>query len=204
MNFNSVLSLFLACSSSNAASTRRYNASTYKSNNASPVLSSCLECSDGFQVGNCSDTTQSDSANVTDPFLGPITNTTAFCLLYTEGTNGERITSTCICEEVTNATGSSQEAPGEKQNKVVIDALMTVLVYLAFPAFAILWCILYQKRRQDGMLNTIQHEADSDDARKQRKCVLDIMFPPSEGEKVGAPNVSRFVNNVPNNAGLTQ
>jgi hypothetical protein len=194
MNLNSVLSLLLACSSANAASTRRYNTPASKSNNAtaSPVLSSCLECRDGFQVSNCSDTTQSDSANVTDRFLGPITNATAFCLLYTEGTNGERITSACICEEVTNATGSSQEAPREKQNKDVSDALITVFVYIAFPAFAVLWCILYQKRRQDGMLNTIQHEADSDDARKQRECVLDIMFPPSEGEKVGAPHVSRF------------
>ena len=197
MNFNSVISFLLACSSANAASTRRYNAPTPISNyaTASPVLSSCLECRDGFRVSNCSHTTQPDSDNVTDQFLGPTTNATASCLLYTVGTNGENITGTCLCEEVTNATGDSQESPDDKKSKLVVDALITVLVYIAFPAVVILLCILCRKGHQAGTSSTIhhfQHEANSIDARKQRECVLEIMFHQSGGNKVGSPHVCCF------------
>ena len=193
MNPNTMISFFLACSSINAATTRNSKTptSTAHTTTAPPIFSSCLECKDGFRVSNCSDIAQRDYDNVTDQFWRQTMNATISCFLYTEGTNGEHITSTCICEEVTNTTGISQESPGERKKRGVLDTLITVLVYIAFPGFVILMFVLCRKRHHDGMSSTIHHfqnELDSDDARKQRECVLEIMFPSST--KVG---VSCFI-----------
>lgn len=203
MNFNSVISFLLACSSANSATTRNSNIPSSKSHNAtaSPVLSSCLECGDGYRLSTCSDTPQSDSDNGTDPFLGLTTNASVSCLLYTEGTNGANITRTCLCEKVTNGTGrGSQKIPGDKKGTLAVDALITVLSFIVFPASVILLCILCRKRHQAETSSTIhpfQHEADSNDVRKQRECVLEILFPPaSEGEKVGTLHVGCFLQSL--------
>lgn len=201
MNLISLFTYFLACSSASAASMRTVDPplkSRLPNITGSASVASCKICMDGFRVHRLrNEIVQLDNGRrLSCQFLEQAMNNNASCLYYTEGTNSERIRSTCTCEAVTNVTSRILESTDAQTVKGGIIATLTILlVYIAFPGLVILMIVLCRKRCQARAAAHPQHqESDSDNARKQRECALEIMFPPSQLEKVGTVRVPCLLN----------
>lgn len=201
MNLIALIYSLLSCSPAYAASMRNVDP-PFKSRvpkiTGSASLLSCKVCMDGFRVSRLrNEIVELDNGGrVSCQFLEQAMNNNASCLFYTKGTNTERIRSTCTCEAEAIVTSRFLESTdAETIQGEIIDTLTTLLVYIVFPGFVILMLILCRKRcLHPSAVHSQGHESDSDDARKQRECALEVMFPPSEGEKVGRKCVPCFLN----------
>ncbi|KAI2491015.1 RING-like zinc finger [Fragilaria crotonensis] len=207
MNLIALIYSLLSCSSAYAASMRNVDPPfTSRASNVSgsASLSSCKVCMDGFRVSRLRDeiVELDNGGRVSCQFLEQAMNDNASCLFYTKGTNTERIRSTCTCEAETIVTSRFlQSTDAETIQGEIIDTLTTLLVNIVFPGFVILMFILCRKRcLHHSAVHSQGHESDSDDARKQRECALEVMFPPSEGEKQGrAPTPMSGVEDLESN-----
>ena len=156
----------------------------------------CHECGDGYQISTCIEIAhRSNGDNATRQSVGRVMNSTDACLLSSQGTNRDPITSTCVCNEVKNGTRNLQTqkvAHTTHDNPVATAA--TMAFYVTFPCFIILMCVLchgLKNSRGASVVRPGPEEPDSNEARKQRERVLEILFPPG-GEKVGTARGSVF------------
>ena len=193
MNINSLITFLLALSHANAARVRNTNSTSSQTSRArpsptSPPLSPCQECRDGFRISTCVEIVQDgNSDNATGLSVGEEMNSIVACLLYTEGTHHERLTSTCTCNARTDSTDGNTYRGGRG------GTLATTVVYLTFPCLILLMSIICCVRNRATASSAVrpEEEPDSNDARKQRECVLAILFPPSGG-KVRSSHCSTF------------
>ena len=199
MNLKSLITgtFLLALSSTKAAAVRKTNSRTPHTSRVlrlttlSPSVQSCQECKDGFRISTCIEVAYDSGGNATDQSVEQDMNITAAatCLLHVEGLDGESITSTCTCNARTNDSDIGFQQDPAQPSRFGLTAVLTVMfVYVACPVFMCAWFVSSCLRNRDEMstgstLRTQQEEPDSDDARKQRECVLAILFP-SSVEKV--------------------